>query len=63
MKGDILWYDRKSIITVLDKDPVHVTKKNHKIHDDVWAAVESILEQVLGIKQVEIDKLNHCFVC
>ena len=42
MRDDIVWYDRKSIITLLDEEPVHVTKRHHKINDDVWTAVERI---------------------
>ncbi|KAH3855487.1 hypothetical protein DPMN_098083 [Dreissena polymorpha] len=44
MRDDVLWYDRKSIITLLDEEPVHVTKRHLKINDDIWAAVESALE-------------------
>ncbi|KAH3699195.1 hypothetical protein DPMN_074149 [Dreissena polymorpha] len=35
MRDDVLWYDRTSIITLLDEEPVHVTKRQLKINDDI----------------------------
>lgn len=43
MKDDVLWYERESIITLFrrEEEPKPVTKRHHKINDDVWALVES----------------------
>lgn len=44
MRDDILWYDKTRLLTLLDEEPVLVTKRHHKLADKVWELIEQYLD-------------------
>ncbi|XP_060591766.1 uncharacterized protein LOC132746584 [Ruditapes philippinarum] len=41
---DILWYEKKKVVTLLDGPPEKVTGRHCQVHPDVWRAIEAEMD-------------------